>query len=177
PFSEWGKLTDGDRTPWAEWYDIEKLKERLHPWRLEPIMEYRFESDAYAWMDCRVLSRGDNRPIVRKGVQAPGEVLYAPGPMWDYAWQMPLGRSPTGSSVTVEIECVVEKGAVGFVLLHPSEDRFISRETIMEARTGDQRLYLTTHSYESDARLLTRCATALGNCEYRIRSIDLREAL
>ena len=36
PFDRWGQITDGERTPWAEWYDLEKLKLRLHPWRIEP---------------------------------------------------------------------------------------------------------------------------------------------
>lgn len=176
-FQDWGRLTDGDRTPWVEWYDLEKLKERLRPWRVEPIMERRFESDTYVWMDCRVLGRADDRPIARRRVEEPTEPLHAAGPIWNYAWRMPLGPTPAGADVTVELECVVDRGSVGFVLLHPTEDRFISRETIVEARTGNQRLYLTTNAFETDVRLLTRCATALGNCEYRIKSIELREAL
>ncbi|SEN92939.1 Methyltransferase domain-containing protein [Rhodospirillales bacterium URHD0017] len=177
PFREWGRLTDGERTPWVEWYDIEKLKERLHPWRIEPIMERRFESDTYVWMDCRMLGRGDDRAITRRRAEEPAVPLYAAGPIWSYAWQMPLGRSPAGAAVTVELECVVERGSVGFVLLHPTENRFISREAIVEARTGNQRIYLTTEAYATDVRLLTRCATAIGNCEYRIKSIELRESL
>ena len=177
PFNQWGQKTDGERTPWAEWYDVEKLKERLHPWRLELITDRRFESDAYLWMDFRVLERGHDRPIARRRAEEPTELLYAPGPIWTYAWRAALGPSPAGAAVTVEIECVVERGAVGFVLLHPTENQFISREIIVESRTGNQRLYLTTDAYETDARLLTRCATALGNCEYRIKSIELREAL
>ena len=177
PFGVWGQVTDGDRTPWAEWYDVEKLKERLRPWRLETIMERRFESDAYVWMDSRVLGRRDDTPIKRRRVQAPPGLLSAPGPMWNYAWRTPLGPSPASAAVTVEIDCVVERGSVGFVMLHPSKDRFISREIIVEARTGNQRIHLATDAYEADARLLTRCATALGTCEYRISSIDVREAL
>ena len=150
---------------------------RLYPWRIAPVMERWFESDAYIWLDCNVLGRGDNREIGRRRVQEPIELLYAPGPMWNYAWQTPLGPSPAGAAVTVEMECVVERGSVGFVLLHPTEDQFISREVVMDARTGNQLLYLTTNVYQAEARLLTRCATALGTCEFRIKSIELREAL
>jgi hypothetical protein len=124
-----------------------------------------------------VLGRGDDRPIARRRVPEPADGLYAAGPIWNYAWQMPLGSSPADSDVAVELDCVVQRGSVGFVLLHPTEDRFISREIIVEARTGDQRIYLTTDAFETDVRLLTRCATGLGNCEYRIKSIELREAL
>ena len=176
-FQDWGRLTDGERTPWVEWYDVEKLKERLHPWRIEPIMERRFESDTYVWMDCRVLGRGADRPIARRRAKEPSDLLYAPGPIWNYAWQMPLGPSPAGAAITVELECIIDRGSVGFVLLHPTADRFISREIILESRTGNQRIHLTTDAYETDARLLTRCATGLGTCEYRVRSVELREAL
>jgi hypothetical protein len=143
-----GRLTDGDRTPWAEWYDIEKLKLRLHPWRIEPMLEYRHQSDAYVWMDTRVLGKGNGGPIARKRVPVPTEPLIAPGPMWNYAWSTPLGPSTAGPAITVEIECAIDKGSVGFVLWLEREDRFVSRETIVEARTGSQRVYLSTTAYE-----------------------------
>jgi SAM-dependent methyltransferase len=176
-FSDWGRLTDGERTPWVEWYDVEKLKLRLHPWRVEPTFEHRHQSDTYIWMDCRVLGRGDARPIARAQVPAPTGVLTAPGPMWNYAWSGPLGPSPAGREVTVEIECTVHQGSVGFVLWQENGDRFLSREVIIEARTGSQRLCLTTAAYESDTRLLTRSATALAASDYRIEAIEVREAL
>jgi hypothetical protein len=97
--------------------------------------------------------------------------------MWNYAWSMPLGPSPAGDAVTVEIECVVETGSVGFVLLLDPGDRFISREVIMVARTGSQRLHLSTAAYEPDVRLMNRNATALGLSKFRITSIELRQAL
>jgi SAM-dependent methyltransferase len=177
PFEQWGRLTDGDRTPWAEWYDVEKLKLRLYPWRIEPIFEHRHQSDTYVWMDCRLLGQGDDGPIARKLVTAPAELLTAPGPMWNYAWSTPLGPSPASQAVTVEVECTVDRGSIGCVLWQEEGDRFLSREVILEARTGRQRLCLTTAAYEPDAKLLTRSATALGATEYRIGSIELRQAL
>jgi SAM-dependent methyltransferase len=177
PFGQWGQLTDGKRTPWAEWYDVEKLKLRLYPWRIEPIFDHRHQSDTYVWMDSRVIGKGDTRPIARTKVPAPNQTLVAAGPMWNYAWSTSLGASPAGDAVTVEIECVVETGSVGFVLLLERGNRFISREVIMEARTGSQRLYLSTAAYEPDVRLLTRNGTALGLSKYRITSIELRQAL
>jgi SAM-dependent methyltransferase len=174
PFQQWGRLTDGERTPWAEWYDIEKLKLRLMPWRIELIFDHLFQSDAYVWMDSRVLGKGDALPITRTKVPVPDQKLIAPGPIWNYAWSTSLG-SPLGTAaVTVEIECVVDTGSVGFVLWLEREDRFVSREVIVEARTGIQRFYLSTSAPERDARLLTRSATALGVSEYRVISIEMR---
>src|SRR5260370_943261 len=46
PFDQWGRLTDGERTPWAEWYDIEKLKLQLDAGRIEPTLDYRHQSAA-----------------------------------------------------------------------------------------------------------------------------------
>ena len=86
-------------------------------------------------------------------------------------------KDGVGPAVTVEIECIVDKGSVGFALWLERDDRFISREIIMEARTGSQRLCLSTDAYEPDGRLLTRSATALGASEYRISSIEMRQAL
>ena len=79
--------------------------------------------------------------------------------------------------MTVEIECVVEKGSVGFVLFLERENRFLSREVILEARTGSQLLYLSTTVYEPDTMVLTRSGTNLGASEYRITSIEVRQSL
>lgn len=51
PFTEWGKMTDGERTPWAEWYDVEKLKRRLFPARLSVVLNFNCYGDAMSWMD------------------------------------------------------------------------------------------------------------------------------
>jgi SAM-dependent methyltransferase len=177
PFDRWGRLTDGERTPWAEWYDVEKLKLRLYPWRIEPIFEHRHQSDSYVFMDTRVVGKGEATPIVRRAVTVPDDTLVAPGPMWNYAWSTPLGPSPAADAVTVEIECVVDTGSVGFALWLEGEDRMISREVIVEARTGSQSLCLSTTAYEPQTRLLTRSATALGKSTYRIASIELRQSL
>lgn len=177
PFGKWGRMTDGERTPWVEWYDVEKLKLRLHPWRLQSILEHRLESDTFIWMDCQVLGREVETPIVRRTVPAPSGTLVAPGPLWNYAWSTPLDPSPAEGAVMVEIECFIDSGSVGFVLWLEDGNRFLSREVIAEARTGNQVLHLTADMYHPDTRLLTRSATALGASSYRIASINVRPAL
>jgi SAM-dependent methyltransferase len=177
PFNEWGRRTDGERTPWVEWYDAEKLKVRLHPWRLRTIHECRYESDSFIWIDCEVLGREAETPIARRSVAAPSGTLVTPGPIWSHARSVALGPSPAGRAVTVEIECHVDSGSVGFALWLEYDNRFVSREVIMESRTGQQRLYLTADTYSPDVQLLTRNATALGASKYRIASISVRQAL
>lgn len=172
-FERWGAVTDGERTPWAEWYDAEKLKWRLHTWKLETVLEHRFESDAYIWIDCRVLGRRPKAEIVRHSLMPPKSLLSAPGPMWNYAWSMPLASTLAGPLVTVEIDCQVDTGAVGFGLQSGAEDRYISREVIVDARTGSQLLRLKTDTFERGTILRTRSATALGETRYRINSVEL----
>lgn len=39
-FSQWGKSTDGEATPWAEWYDVPKLLKQLMPCRFHVLMTF-----------------------------------------------------------------------------------------------------------------------------------------
>jgi hypothetical protein len=51
PFTEWGKKTDGDRTPWVEWYDLEKLVRSLQPHQFETILDLNFHNHDFNWFD------------------------------------------------------------------------------------------------------------------------------
>jgi FkbM family methyltransferase len=51
PFSEWGKNTDGDTTPWAEWYDTEKLLAQLSPYRFRTLMAFNLHDNVFNWFD------------------------------------------------------------------------------------------------------------------------------
>src|SRR5262245_12517780 len=52
PFEQWGKLTDGERTPWAEWHDIEKVRRRLFPAPLRTVLDLELWGKNYRWLDC-----------------------------------------------------------------------------------------------------------------------------
>jgi len=51
PFAEWGKKTDGDRTPWVEWYDGPKLLRALEPHKFDVITALNFHNDDFNWFD------------------------------------------------------------------------------------------------------------------------------
>jgi len=55
PFEEWGKLTDGERTPWAEWHDVEKVRRRLAPAALRTVLDFGFCADNYRWIDLELI--------------------------------------------------------------------------------------------------------------------------
>jgi 2-polyprenyl-3-methyl-5-hydroxy-6-metoxy-1,4-benzoquinol methylase len=51
PFALWGKRTDGETTPWAEWYDLPKLLTRFEPFKPDVILNFNFHNDDYVWFD------------------------------------------------------------------------------------------------------------------------------
>jgi precorrin-6B methylase 2 len=60
-FSEWGKSTDGEATPWAEWYDLPKLLEQLAPHRFHVLMTFdNIANSDMNWFDL-VKTDGDPR--------------------------------------------------------------------------------------------------------------------
>ncbi len=54
PFAAWGKLTDGEATPWVEWYDLERLRARFAPADVTPLVAFNFYNDEFNWFDLRV---------------------------------------------------------------------------------------------------------------------------
>jgi SAM-dependent methyltransferase len=51
PFRIWGTITDGEGTPWVEWYDLDKLRRRLAPVQFAPILALNFHNDDFNWFD------------------------------------------------------------------------------------------------------------------------------
>lgn len=51
PFTEWGRLTDGEGTPYCEWYDVDKLALLMNPHRFEPLTFFNFHDDDFNWYD------------------------------------------------------------------------------------------------------------------------------
>jgi len=51
PFRIWGNMTDGEGTPWMEWYDLARLLKRLAPVNLVPVLALNFHDDDFNWFD------------------------------------------------------------------------------------------------------------------------------
>ncbi len=56
PFRLWGNLTDGEGTPWMEWYDLERLLNRLAPTEWQPLLAFNFHQDDFNWFDLMKVS-------------------------------------------------------------------------------------------------------------------------
>ena len=50
-FADWGGCTDGERTPWVEWYDAETIRHRLSPAPQRAILDFEFSGGNYVWWD------------------------------------------------------------------------------------------------------------------------------
>lgn len=172
PFSKWGVMTDGEGTPWIEWYDMEKLKSRLFPHRLLPVLDFRFFGDSYIWLEAEVNGRHEAQQNPVQRALGRGAVTLAPG-LWRAGETLSLPSY--GPSATVEVECTVGSGSVGFTLERGG--KAISREAYAESRAGDQLLYLSTDAYGDGVSLSTRNVSALGPAQYTLSSVTIRQTL
>ena len=53
PFDAWGIATDGEGTPWVEWYDLEKLLGSLSPYKFDLILDYVFDNGNFIMFDLK----------------------------------------------------------------------------------------------------------------------------
>ena len=174
-FSQWGKMTDGERTPWVEWYDVEKLKLRLYPARFDTVLEHRFSSYSFVWIDIQYLGLSSDelwQPII---IDHPENFITTPPSLWNHARSILLGDINHGENITVEIICLVETGAVGFAL--ENNGRFISREIIVGSLAGAQLIYLSTFKYSPGTSITMRNGSGLGSCRFKIESIKIRPSV
>jgi SAM-dependent methyltransferase len=51
PFDEWGPCVDGPGTPWAEWYDAQKLLDLLAPARFDIVLYAEWHDSDFNWFD------------------------------------------------------------------------------------------------------------------------------
>jgi hypothetical protein len=51
PFDRWGRVTDGEGTPWVEWCDLDARLAMLAPARFAPLLAFNFHNDDFNWFD------------------------------------------------------------------------------------------------------------------------------
>jgi SAM-dependent methyltransferase len=95
PFDQWGKQTDGDRTPWAEWHDAEKIKRRLFPAPMRTVLDFEFCAHNYRWIDLVYDAaspfRLDEFDLVTlsRSVDLLGECVQLAPAAWRWPWSAP----------------------------------------------------------------------------------------
>ena len=170
PFEEWGKLTDGERTPWAEWHDVEKVKRRLFPAPFRTLLDFGFAADNYRWLDLQyaadrafrledydvaALSRSidllEERPLLQTGARR--------RPVWtaDWSFLCPAGRfAPAvrvelagplraldALRVAVDLELEVTRGEVGAGLVDAAGNHLTAAEAVV---SGNKLVTLQAHA-------------------------------
>lgn len=169
-------MTDGERTPWAEWYDAEKVKRRLYPHVMGQILDLRFASNAYSWVDLIKTGRSYTAPLVQHRVAAPGKIQ-TPDGIWHYASTISLDLSSISSdSVSIEVECFVARGSVGLATMDEDGGAFSGREVIIDSSSLKQRA-IVTGAKRARTVLLVRNTYGSGSSEVDIVSILARPAL
>lgn len=198
PFTEFGKSTDGPRTPWAEWYDLAKVKRRLFPARTSTILDFETGGGNFGWADLRVEDTGGGVDQVSREVdlmRRPAKVLNGsfkarssglhvvlPSTMWWYGSAIDLaeaigelGAPPVPNlCFAVDLEIEVEKGAVGVVMTEENVDSFSGREQLLDARPAVRRVTVESRAGEKPTRLLLRNAADRIGSRARIQSASLR---
>ena len=205
PFEQWGKLTDGERTPWAEWHDIEKVRRRLFPAPLRTLLDFEFCSHNYRWFDLlytgdrpfrpedhgmALLSRRANlleRPLVLATgarrrwlgqgiVCAPG--LFALSTAIDLA--AALGAASANAAelpgIAVDIECRVTRGAVGIGLVDATGAYLPGAEVSVEEGPDSRLVTLRAVGTGRPARLVVRNLRASGRSIFDLVTAELRPA-
>ncbi len=183
-FSEWGKVTDGERTPWAEWYDVERIKRRLFPAATVTILDLQFGGGQYGWVDLAVDGTGSvalppaavekltrsadviGLPLVSlHGTvqrQAGGPAFRCSSRIWDYSWAIDIGEAvgkigedtASNRKWAIDLEFELGSGAVGFILTAENHDEFLGREVVADARPTLQRVTASTYGASPPPRWL-----------------------
>jgi SAM-dependent methyltransferase len=152
PFDAWGRLTDGERTPWAEWHDIEKVRRRLAPAAFATVLDFGFCADNYRWIDLEYVGAGA-APSASVDLLSAGLLRLTGGRrqrLSSHAWSVvcPAGgfadaaefdlRPSLASlgvppSIALDLELRVARGAVGIGLLDETGAYLPAAEAVVSA--------------------------------------------
>ena len=200
PFDQWGKLTDGEHTPWAEWHNLEKVRRRLFPAPLRTVLDFGFCADNYRWLDLRYAAERPFRladfdlkalsascdllmePIVREGGRAGlwgnsfscAEGLFARVASIDLA--DPFRRLGNVPGVAVDLEIRVSRGSLGIGLVDAADAYLPAAEAVVDAGSDTQLVTLRAVDGERAAKLVFRNLRAGERSAFSLKSAVLHPA-
>jgi hypothetical protein len=200
-FEQWGKLTDGERTPWAEWHDIEKVRRRLFPAPMRTVLDFEFCAQNYRWLDLRYagersfgLSDVDlqalsgtfdllQEPIVREAGRASpwrGNSFVCPEGLFSRAASIdlakPLRTLGAVPGVAVDLEVRVSRGSVGIGLVMDRDTYLPAAEAIVDAGPDTRLVTLRAVDGERADRVVFRNLRAGERSAFSLQSAVLRTA-
>jgi 2-polyprenyl-3-methyl-5-hydroxy-6-metoxy-1,4-benzoquinol methylase len=188
PFEKWGEKTDGQGTPWAEWYDANKLIEALKPARFHLVYYcdwYRGDMNcidlvqsAAAEDDIQTMARRlVTGPDLAKAVTYPywkdaslsqgvdGLSVLTPTPCWAYAVEVPLQSHahdiPAGARVFLRVKARVSQGEIGVGLLSADGRDFLT-ELRFSTETDTDVLFAEVDGFATAQTVIIRNACRDG---------------
>ncbi|MCF8533122.1 MAG: class I SAM-dependent methyltransferase [Reyranella sp.] len=187
PFDTWGTRTDGDRTPWVEWHDVEKVRRRLHPAILKTVLDFELASHSHRWLDLEYAGMGRNtdltkfvdligHPVDLDGGERDGATFYGPKGAFHPICRIDLRPLLTklSSPYAVELILDINTGVVGAGLVDANNRYLADTEVILEA-AADHRS-VTIRCSEVPTFLVFRNRHETRGCSFVVRSARLREA-
>ena len=188
PFEQWGEKTDGEGTPWAEWYDAEKLIEALKPERFHLV----YYCDWYRGdMNCIDLVKSDPTqddlpaaarrseasPVLAQAVTYPywkgasltygnaGLAVTTPSACWAYAAEIPFTEvrdaAPAGAKAYLRVKARVRHGGIGVGVLAQDERNFLA-ELQFSPQTDSDILFAEISDFTGAKTVIIRNACREG---------------
>ena len=205
PFDQWGKLTDGERTPWAEWHDIEKVRRRLFPAPMRTILDFEFCAHNYRWFDLQYAGDRPFRPgdfdtaaLGRSVDLATEPFTLAKGarrkPIWSRAptfasrgglfadiarvdLAAPLRSFGSETGVAVDLDVSVSEGTVGVGLVGADGAYLPGAEAVLDSGHGSRLATLRAIEGGRPAVLAFRTLCAGRRSAFVVHSAVLRAAI
>lgn len=187
PFSTWGTRTDGARTPWAEWHDIEKVRRRLHPAILKTVLDFELASNSHRWLDLQYAGMGRNidptkfidlvgQPVVLDGGDRDGWTFSGPAGAFHPIGRVDLRTTISGLSAPFSVELILHlvEGIVGVGLVGADNQYLADTEIVLESAPDKRRV--TLRCTETPAFLVFRNRHQNRGSILVVRSALLREA-
>lgn len=206
-FSQWGKSTDGEATPWAEWYDVPKLLKQLLPYRFHVLMA--FDNIANGDMNWFDLVRTDGDPLFDEtrpqhceplsGVVQVGSLASLPtwtgssvtrsgdgvtvqtGPArWSYAAKVQIAGSLPAGPGWLSVDLQVDRGIVGVGAMEKEGEQHLCERQFGDGTTFPwltMPVFIRIPDLSRAKIVMVRNAAVDGASKVLIRSINLMKQL
>lgn len=184
PADTWGTRTDGDRTPWAEWHDAEKIRHRLRPAKLHTILDMELSWGSFRWIDCQYEGMGRETDstkfaevgsVIMEGGSRDGWVFRGSPGAFRPICRFDLRPYMAGMTGPWRVDLVIEirSGTVGIGLADAAGNHYSDEERVFDATLGG--IPITLRS-DDPSQLILRNRHEDQGSEFLLRSVRLREA-
>jgi SAM-dependent methyltransferase len=187
PFTEWGRVTDGERTPWAEWHDAEKIRSRLAPAAMRTVLDFGFCSDNYRWVDLQRVGTDDSlAPSIDlmatgkieggRRLLLDGDTIISPAGLFAESGRMDLSSAlaSMGDDIALDLDVKVSRGSIGIGLVDANDAYLPGAEVVLNASDDAHRATLRATGVGRAAALVFRNLYSGERGTFTVRAATLR---